>query len=159
MLTDAIDREPDRRLPRRSAPSRTSRSEPTTSTSPTRRERGIAVGNTPGVLTETTADLAFALLLAVSRRIVESAGSVRKGEWWTWEPAGWLGHDVHGATLGIVGPGLIGEAVARRGDGLRHADPPQRPRPRARAGSRSRSSSPNPTSSASTARSPPRPAG
>ena len=81
-------------------------------------ERGIAVGNTPGVLTETTADLAFALLLAVSRRIVESAGSVRKGEWWTWEPAGWLGHDVHDATLGIVGPGLIGEAVARRGEGF-----------------------------------------
>jgi glyoxylate reductase len=82
------------------------------------RERGIAVGNTPGVLTETTADLAFALILAVSRRIVESAGAVRKGEWWTWEPAGWLGHDVHGATLGIVGPGLIGEAVARRGEGF-----------------------------------------
>jgi len=82
------------------------------------RERGIAVGNTPGVLTETTADLAFALILAVSRRIVESAAAVRAGEWWTWEPAGWLGHDVHGATLGIVGPGLIGEAVARRGAGF-----------------------------------------
>jgi glyoxylate reductase len=81
-------------------------------------ERGIAVGNTPGVLTETTADLAFALILAVSRKIVESANSVRKGEWWTWEPAGWLGNDVHGATLGIVGPGLIGEAVARRGAGF-----------------------------------------
>lgn len=82
------------------------------------RERGIAVGNTPGVLTETTADLAFALILAVSRRIVESAAAVRRGEWSTWEPAGWLGHDVHGATLGIVGPGLIGEAVARRGEGF-----------------------------------------
>lgn len=80
--------------------------------------KGIAVGNTPGVLTETTADLAFALILAVSRRIVESAVSVRKGDWWTWEPAGWLGTDVHGATLGIVGPGLIGEAVARRGEGF-----------------------------------------
>ncbi|KAA0267039.1 MAG: D-glycerate dehydrogenase, partial [Acidobacteria bacterium] len=82
------------------------------------RERGIAVGNTPGVLTETTADLAFALILAVARRVVESADSVRGGEWWTWEPAGWLGHDVHGATLGIIGPGLIGEAVARRGAGF-----------------------------------------
>lgn len=81
-------------------------------------ERGIAVGNTPGVLTETTADLAFALILAVARRVVESADSVRSGDWWTWEPAGWLGHDVHGATLGIVGPGLIGEAVARRGEGF-----------------------------------------
>jgi glyoxylate reductase len=81
-------------------------------------ERGIAVGNTPGVLTETTADLAFALILAVSRRIAEAAESVRRGDWWTWEPAGWLGHDVHGATLGIVGPGLIGEAVARRGEGF-----------------------------------------
>ncbi len=80
--------------------------------------RGIAVGNTPGVLTETTADLAFALILAVSRKIVESANSVSKGDWWTWEPAGWLGSDVHGATLGIVGPGLIGEAVARRGEGF-----------------------------------------
>jgi glyoxylate reductase len=81
------------------------------------------------VLTETTADLAFALILAVSRKIVESANSVRKGEWWTWEPAGWLGSDVHGATLGIVGPGLIGEAVARRGEGfgmriLRSGDSP-----------------------------------
>jgi len=80
--------------------------------------KGIAVGNTPGVLTETTADLTFALILAVSRKIVESAKSVRDGEWWTWEPAGWLGSDVHGATLGIIGPGLIGEAVARRGEGF-----------------------------------------
>jgi glyoxylate reductase len=80
--------------------------------------KGIAVGNTPGALTETTADLAFALILAVSRQIVESANSVRKGEWWTWEPAGWLGSDVHGSTLGIVGPGAIGEAVARRGEGF-----------------------------------------
>lgn len=81
-------------------------------------ERGIAVGNTPGVLTETTADLTFALIMSVSRRIVDSANSVRKGDWWTWEPAGWLGADVHGATLGIVGPGQIGEAVARRGEGF-----------------------------------------
>jgi len=91
------------------------------------RERGIAVGNTPGVLTETTADLAFALILATSRRIVESAAAVRRGEWWTWEPAGWLGHDVHGATLGIVGPRADrrGRRPPRRG--FRDADPAQRP--------------------------------
>jgi glyoxylate reductase len=80
--------------------------------------RGIPVGNTPGVLTETTADLAFALMLASARRVVESAAAVRAGAWRTWEPAGWLGYDVHGATLGIVGPGKIGTAVARRGEGF-----------------------------------------
>lgn len=80
--------------------------------------RGIAVGNTPGVLTETTADLAFALILACSRRLLEAADAVRAGRWRTWEPAGWLGHDVHGATLGIVGAGKIGTAVARRAEGF-----------------------------------------
>ena len=80
--------------------------------------RGVAVGNTPGVLTETTADLAFALILAAARRVVESAEAVRAGEWRTWEPAGWLGRDVHGATLGIVGAGKIGTAVARRAEGF-----------------------------------------
>ena len=78
----------------------------------------IAVGNTPQVLTETTADLAFALILAAARGLLDAAGAVRAGEWQTWEPARWLGHDVHGATLGIVGPGAIGSAVARRGDGF-----------------------------------------
>jgi glyoxylate reductase len=78
----------------------------------------IPVGNTPGVLTETTADLAFALILACARRLVEAAGAVRGGEWRTWEPAGWLGYDVHGATLGIVGAGKIGRAVARRAEGF-----------------------------------------
>ena len=80
--------------------------------------RGVAVGNTPGVLTETTADLAFALILAMARRVVEAADAVRAGEWRTWEPAGWLGRDVHGATLGIVGAGEIGSAVARRAEGF-----------------------------------------
>ena len=80
--------------------------------------RGVAVGNTPGVLTETTADLAFALILAAARRVVEAADAVRAGEWRTWEPAGWLGRDVHGATLGIVGAGEIGSAVARRAEGF-----------------------------------------
>jgi len=81
-------------------------------------ERGITVGNTPGVLTETTADLAFALILACARGIVDAAGDVRAGRWRTWSPEGWLGRDVHGATLGIVGAGAIGQAVARRAEGF-----------------------------------------
>lgn len=80
--------------------------------------RGIPVGVTPDVLTEATADLAFALLLAAARRIPEGYTAVREGEWRTWEPRGWLGHDVHGATLAIVGPGRIGDAVARRAHGF-----------------------------------------
>ena len=73
--------------------------------------RGIAVGYTPDVLTEATADLAFALLLAVTRRLPEGIAAVRDGEWKTWEPDWLLGRDVHGATLAIVGPGRIGRAV------------------------------------------------
>jgi glyoxylate reductase len=80
--------------------------------------RGIAVGNTPDVLTDATADLAFALLLALARRIVPGADKVRGGEWRTWEPAGDLGADLAGATLGIVGWGRIGQAVARRAEGF-----------------------------------------
>jgi lactate dehydrogenase-like 2-hydroxyacid dehydrogenase len=82
------------------------------------RARGISVGVTPDVLTEATADLAFALLLAAARRLPEAAAAVRAGAWRTWEPAGWLGADVHGATLGIVGFGRIGRAVARRAEGF-----------------------------------------
>jgi glyoxylate reductase len=80
--------------------------------------RGIAVGNTPDVLTDATADLAFALLLALARKIVPGAAKVRDGEWKTWEPAGDLGADLAGATLGIVGFGRIGQAVARRAEGF-----------------------------------------
>jgi lactate dehydrogenase-like 2-hydroxyacid dehydrogenase len=80
--------------------------------------RGIPVGNTPGVLTETTADMAFALLMAAARRIVEGADYVRAGKWRTWGPTLLLGHDVHGATLGIVGMGRIGQALARRATGF-----------------------------------------
>jgi glyoxylate reductase len=79
---------------------------------------GIAVGNTPDVLTDTTADLAFALLLAVARRLPQGAAEVREGRWGAWQPAHDLGADVAGATLGIVGRGRIGEAMARRGEGF-----------------------------------------
>ena len=81
-------------------------------------QRGIPVGNTPGVLTDATADLAFALLLALARRIVPGAGKVRAGEWLTWEPAADLGADLAGAVLGIVGWGRIGQATARRAEGF-----------------------------------------
>ena len=81
-------------------------------------QRGIPVGNTPGVLTDATADLAFALLLALARRIVPGAGKVRAGEWLTWEPAADLGADLAGAVLGIVGRGRIGQATARRAEGF-----------------------------------------
>lgn len=80
--------------------------------------RGIPVGNTPGALTDTTADLAFALLLAAARRIVEGAQYVQSGAWKTWGPMTLLGQDVHGATLGIVGMGRIGQAVAQRARGF-----------------------------------------
>jgi len=80
--------------------------------------RGIPVGNTPGVLTDATADLTMALLLAVARRLPESAQDARAGRWKTWSPAGWLGADLRGATLGIVGLGKIGRAVAERARGF-----------------------------------------
>ena len=80
--------------------------------------RGIPVGNTPGALTETTADLAWALLMASARRVVEGADYVRAGKWRTWGPMLLLGPDVHGASLGIVGLGRIGQAVARRAAGF-----------------------------------------
>jgi len=80
--------------------------------------RGIPVGNTPGVLTESTADLTLALILAVMRRLADGSAAVRTGEWLTWEPSLLLGRDLHGATVGIVGPGRIGRAVARRLEGF-----------------------------------------
>ena len=80
--------------------------------------RGIPVGNTPGVLTDSTADLAVALMLGAARRLVEGEAFVRRGEWRTWEPELLLGHDLHGATVGIVGFGRIGRAVARRLEGF-----------------------------------------
>jgi glyoxylate reductase len=80
--------------------------------------RGIQVGNTPDVLTDATADLAWALMLAAARRLVEARQAVVDGEWRTWEPQGWLGVDVHGATLAVVGAGRIGRAVAQRATGF-----------------------------------------
>ena len=81
-------------------------------------KRGIPVGNTPGVLTETTADFAFSLLLASARRIVDADNYVRAGHWKTWGPSILLGRDLHGATLGIIGFGAIGQAVAKRASGF-----------------------------------------
>jgi glyoxylate reductase len=81
---------------------------------PAATERGIAVGNTPGVLTDATADMAFALLISAGRRIVESEKYAVAGQWKTWEPMGHIGQDMVGRTLGIVGMGRIGYAMARR---------------------------------------------
>ena len=81
-------------------------------------ERGVAVSNTPGVLTDATADIAWALIMATARRLPEGAAAVKEGDWLTWEPDWLLGQDVAGATLGIVGYGRIGAAVARRATGF-----------------------------------------
>lgn len=83
--------------------------------------RSIPVGNTPGVLTDGTADLAMAILLACARRLPTASQDAREGRWKTWSPTGWLGADLADATLGIVGLGKIGAAVAQRayGFGLR----------------------------------------
>lgn len=80
--------------------------------------RGVIVCNTPGVLTETTADLAWALLMASARRVVEGADYVRAGKWKTWGPTLLVGADIHHATLGIVGLGRIGKEVAKRARGF-----------------------------------------
>ena len=82
------------------------------------RERGVVVTNTPGVLDETTADTAFMLLLAAARRLGESERILRAGDWHWWGPKLFVGVDVWGKTLGIVGMGRIGQAVARRGRGF-----------------------------------------
>lgn len=102
---------------------------------------GIPVGHTPGILTETTADLAFALMLAVARRVVEGDRFVRAKRWRAWTPRLMLGRDVWGATLGIIGWGAIGQAVARRATGFgmrvlyaaRDPEPGRRKRPSRKA--------------------------
>ncbi len=81
-------------------------------------KRGVMITNTPGVLTDTTADLAWALIFAVARRIVEGDQFFRTGQWRGWGPLQFLGHDIHGATLGIVGAGRIGTAVGLRSVGF-----------------------------------------
>ncbi len=80
--------------------------------------RGIPVGNTPGVLTEATADLTMALLLGTARQLVRAAEAVKAGRWRTWKPMGYTGPDVYGSTVGIIGLGRIGLAVARRLQGF-----------------------------------------
>jgi lactate dehydrogenase-like 2-hydroxyacid dehydrogenase len=82
------------------------------------RERGVTVGHTPDVLTDATADMAFALMAAALRRIPEGAEIVKSGEWGPWDPWHFLSGDLHGATLGIVGMGRIGQAIARRAAGF-----------------------------------------
>ena len=77
-------------------------------------ERGLVVTNTPGVLTEATADLTMALMLMVARRLGEGERELRRGEWKGWAPTHLMGHDVSGRTLGIIGLGRIGRAVAKR---------------------------------------------
>lgn len=81
-------------------------------------EKGVAVGNTPGALTETTADFAWALMMAAARRVVEGHNEVHSGVWQAWGPDVLTGYDVYGATLGIIGYGRIGQAVARRAKGF-----------------------------------------
>jgi glyoxylate reductase len=94
-------------------------------------ERGIPVGNTPDVLTDGTADLAFALLLSAARGLPGASQDAREGRWKTWSPTGWLGKDLKGAALGIVGLGKIGRAVAERGRAfgmtIIYTDPVQQP--------------------------------
>lgn len=80
--------------------------------------RGIPVGHTPGVLTNGTADLTMAILLAAARRLLEANTDARQGRWTTWSPTGWLGKDLNEATLGIIGMGKIGQAVAKRAYGF-----------------------------------------
>ncbi|HLA24681.1 MAG TPA: NAD(P)-dependent oxidoreductase, partial [bacterium] len=93
--------------------------------------RGVLVSNTPDVLTETTADFAFALLMAAARRMVEADGFTRAGKWKTWGPLLLAGQDIHDATLGLVGLGRIGAAVAKRAKGFAmtvlYYDPIRRP--------------------------------
>ncbi len=85
---------------------------------PAATERGIPVGNTPGVLTDTTADFAFTLLMAAGRRLQEAIDDVRAGKWRTWGPMLLMGQDIHGATLGIIGFGRIGQGMAARSAGF-----------------------------------------
>ena len=79
-------------------------------------KRGIKVGVTPGVLTDATADLTFALMLAVARKLPQASRDVQHGRWYSWDPSGWLGLELNGAKIAIVGYGRIGRAVAKRAE-------------------------------------------
>ena len=150
LLTDRIDREVlEAGAPVGCASSRTSRSATTTSTSPRRPSSASRCATRPGVLDETTADLAFLLILAASRLAHDAEADLRAGRWKGWGIMQYLGRDVHAATLGLVGFGRIGQAVARRAAGLRdERAAPHAPRHRAaRAGpATSTGCSPSPTS-------------
>jgi len=104
---------------------------------PAATQRGIPVGNTPGVLTDATADQAFALMMAAARRVTESERFLRAGKWLNWSPGLLLGADISGATLGIVGLGRIGRAVAQRAQGFNmrvlYHSPNAKPAPGARS--------------------------
>lgn len=117
MLTDRIDRELLDAAPRLEVVSQMSVGVDNIDVGACR-ERGVRVGHTPDVLTGTVADHAFALLLAVARRLPEGADDVRAGRWGTWDPWHLLGADVHETTLGIVGMGRVGQAIAERGSGF-----------------------------------------
>ena len=113
LLTDRIDA-PCSTPARASRSSAITPSASTTSMSRRQRRGGIAVGNTPGVLTDATADMAFCLLIAAAARLTEAYQYTLSGQWKTWEPLGHLGQDLAGRTLGILGMGRIGYALARR---------------------------------------------
>ncbi|RIK14507.1 MAG: D-glycerate dehydrogenase, partial [Chloroflexi bacterium] len=85
---------------------------------PAATQRGLPIGNTPGVLTDTTADFAFTLLMSAARRVVEGSDYVHSGKWQTWGPKLLTGIDIHGATLGLIGFGRIGQAMAKRASGF-----------------------------------------
>ncbi|MDR5683617.1 MAG: glyoxylate reductase [Armatimonadota bacterium] len=118
LLTDRMDEEVFARAPRLRVVSNVAVGYDNVDV-PAATRRGIVVTNTPGVLTETTADFAWALLMAAARRVPEADRYVRSGRWTSWQPTLLLGHDVHGRTLGLVGLGRIGSAVARRAAGFR----------------------------------------
>jgi len=82
-------------------------------------KRGIPVGHTPGVLSEATADLTLALMLATARQLLPAATAIKAGQWLTWEPEGFIGPDLYGSTVGLIGLGRIGAAVARRLQGFK----------------------------------------
>ena len=118
MLTDGIDSEMLDRAPRLAAISQMAVGVDNVDIDACT-TRGIPVGHTPDVLTETTADTAFGLLIAAARRFREGMEDVVEGRWREWDPLALVGWDLHGSTLGIVGLGRIGQAVARRAAGFR----------------------------------------